>query len=145
MISTCMYASFIQVYIYNLIIINSIIINLSNTTNVSVNESFEKVASYGLLPNMIFYLMDGYHFEAANGASMLSIWSSISNFLAIVGAFLADSYMGRFWVILLGSFSSLLVSILLLFTFLIFLIGYYYCSCKFGVTHRARLLYGRQL
>ncbi|KAK7854154.1 hypothetical protein CFP56_033379 [Quercus suber] len=33
---------------------------------------------------------------------------AISNALDIVGAFLADSFLGRFWVIALGSFSSLL-------------------------------------
>uniref|UniRef100_A0A7N2L2X2 Nitrate transporter n=1 Tax=Quercus lobata TaxID=97700 RepID=A0A7N2L2X2_QUELO len=72
-----------------------------------VNESFEKVASYGLMPNMIFYLMNGYHIETATGTSILFMWSAISNALAIVGAFLSDSFLGRFWVIALGSFSSL--------------------------------------
>ncbi|XP_031272182.1 protein NRT1/ PTR FAMILY 1.2-like [Pistacia vera] len=76
-----------------------------------VNESFEKVAGYGLMPNMIFYLMNGYHIATANGATMLAMWSATSNALAIVGAFLSDSYIGRFWAILLGSFSSLLVSL----------------------------------
>uniref|UniRef100_A0A7N2M9D0 Nitrate transporter n=1 Tax=Quercus lobata TaxID=97700 RepID=A0A7N2M9D0_QUELO len=77
-----------------------------------VNESFEKVVSYGLMANMIFYLMNGYNIDIATGTSILLLWSAISNALAIVGAFLADSYLGRFLVIALGSFSSLLVSIL---------------------------------
>ncbi|KAK4605287.1 hypothetical protein RGQ29_013381 [Quercus rubra] len=81
-----------------------------------VNESFEKVASYGLMPNMIFYLMNGYHIETANGTSILFMWSAISNALAIVGAFLSDSFLGRFWVIALGSFSSLLGMTLLWLT-----------------------------
>lgn len=75
-----------------------------------MNESFEKVAGYGLMPNMILYLMSGYHIATANGAAMLAMWSAASNAMAIVGAFLSDSYIGRFWAILLGSFSSLLVS-----------------------------------
>jgi hypothetical protein len=76
-----------------------------------VNESFEKVASYGLMPNMIFYLMNEYHMQSANGASILFFWAALSNGLAIVGAFLSDSYLGRFRVITLGSFSTLLVSL----------------------------------
>jgi peptide/histidine transporter 3/4 len=78
--------------------------------NEKVNESFEKVASYGVIPNMIFYLMKGYHMQSANGASILFFWAAISNGLAIVGAFLSDAYLGRFRVITLGSFSSLVVS-----------------------------------
>ncbi|KAF3965889.1 hypothetical protein CMV_009962 [Castanea mollissima] len=81
-----------------------------------VNESFEKVASYGLMPNMIFYLLNGYHIETANGTSILFMWSAISNALAIVGAFLSDSFLGRFWVIALGSFCSLLGMTLLWLT-----------------------------
>ena len=76
-----------------------------------MNESFEKVASYGLMPNMIFYLMDSYHMEAASATIILSLWSAMSNTLAIFGAFLSDSYLGRFPVIILGSISSLLVTI----------------------------------
>lgn len=76
----------------------------------AVNESFEKVASYGLLPNMIFYLMNVYHLEAARGTIILSLWSSASNILAIFGGFLSDSYLGRFKVIAFGTFCSLLVS-----------------------------------
>ncbi|XP_059433278.1 protein NRT1/ PTR FAMILY 1.2-like [Corylus avellana] len=81
-----------------------------------VNESFEKVASYGLMPNMIFYLMKGYHMQSANGASILFFWAAISNGLAIVGAFLSDAYLGRFRVITIGSFSSLVGMILLWLT-----------------------------
>ncbi|XP_057968998.1 protein NRT1/ PTR FAMILY 1.2-like [Malania oleifera] len=84
-----------------------------------VNEAFEKVASYGLMPNMIFYLMKGYHIQAANGTSILFLWSALSNGLAIVGAFLSDSYLGRFMVIALGSFSSLLGMTLLWLTAMI--------------------------
>ncbi|XP_057522944.1 protein NRT1/ PTR FAMILY 1.2-like [Amaranthus tricolor] len=78
-----------------------------------VNESFEKVASYGLLPNMIFYLMNVYHLEAARGTIILSLWSSASNILAIFGGFLSDSYLGRFKVIAFGTFCSLLGTSLL--------------------------------
>ncbi|XP_042496954.1 protein NRT1/ PTR FAMILY 1.1-like isoform X2 [Macadamia integrifolia] len=81
-----------------------------------VNESFEKVASYGLMPNMIFYLMKEYNLNAATGTTILLLWSATSNAFAIVGAFLSDSYLGRFRVIVLGSISSLLGMILLWLT-----------------------------
>ncbi|XP_057957149.1 protein NRT1/ PTR FAMILY 1.2-like [Malania oleifera] len=81
-----------------------------------INESFEKVASYGLMPNMIFYLMYDYGMSTANASIILLLWSALSNVMAIFGAFLSDSYLGRFKVIALGSFSSLLGMILLWLT-----------------------------
>ncbi|KAF9613531.1 hypothetical protein IFM89_008448 [Coptis chinensis] len=72
-----------------------------------VNESFERVASLGLMPNMILYLINGYHMDSATGTSILGLWSSLSNFLSILGAFISDSYLGRFRVIILGSTFSL--------------------------------------
>ncbi|KAI3917605.1 hypothetical protein MKW98_021367 [Papaver atlanticum] len=73
-----------------------------------VNEAFEKVASYGIQPNLILYLMNEYHYSIATGVTILSMWSASSNFLAIFGAFLSDSYLGRFRVIALGSIASFL-------------------------------------
>ena len=74
------------------------------------NEIFEKVASQGLLANMIIYLKEEYHMTAATGTNVLFMWSALSNFIPIFGAFLSDSYLGRFRVIALGSLVSLAVS-----------------------------------
>ncbi|THG09492.1 hypothetical protein TEA_000137 [Camellia sinensis var. sinensis] len=73
-----------------------------------VNESFERLASIGLSPNMVFYLMNDYNMELATTSIILSLWSALSNGLALVGAMLADSWLGRFRVIAIGSVSSLL-------------------------------------
>ncbi|KAG9456122.1 hypothetical protein H6P81_000630 [Aristolochia fimbriata] len=72
------------------------------------NETFEKVASYGLLANMILYLKFDYNMTTAGGARVLFIWSATSNFLPLLGSFLSDSYMGRYRVIAFGSIVSLL-------------------------------------
>ncbi|KAL5729151.1 hypothetical protein ACHQM5_002140 [Ranunculus cassubicifolius] len=80
------------------------------------NEAFEKVASFGLLPNMILYLKGGYHMSTASGISILSLWGSASHFLPIVGAFISDSYMGRYPTIVIGCLVSLLGMILLWLT-----------------------------
>ncbi|KAK9947761.1 hypothetical protein M0R45_003369 [Rubus argutus] len=80
------------------------------------NETFEKVASFGLHANMIMYLMFEYHLEVATGASILFLWTAASNFTPIMGAFLSDSHLGRFRVIALGSVISLLGMVVLWFT-----------------------------
>lgn len=72
-----------------------------------LNESFERLASIGLTPNMVFYLMDNYHMEVTIISTIFSLWGTLSNGLSIFGAVIADSYLGRFWVIVLGSFSCL--------------------------------------
>ncbi|PWA72609.1 proton-dependent oligopeptide transporter family [Artemisia annua] len=81
-----------------------------------VNDTFEKVASFGLLPNMISYLLSDYQMSYALGANVLLNWSAATNFLPIVGAFLSDSLLGRFRTIFLGSIFSLMGMILLWLT-----------------------------
>ncbi|MCE0481043.1 hypothetical protein HAX54_038423 [Datura stramonium] len=84
-----------------------------------VNESFERLSSYALEPNMILYLMKFYHMSAATGSSILGIWTGLSNGLAILGAIVADSYLGRFRVVVIGSFSTLTGMIILWLTAMI--------------------------
>ncbi|KAG6593470.1 Protein NRT1/ PTR FAMILY 1.2, partial [Cucurbita argyrosperma subsp. argyrosperma] len=83
------------------------------------NESFEKVASYGLLPNMILYLMKDYNMGFAEGNNILFFWSAAINFMPLLGAFLSDSYLGRFLTIGLGSIASFLGMLLLWLTAMI--------------------------
>ncbi|KAE8688569.1 Protein NRT1/ PTR FAMILY 1.2 [Hibiscus syriacus] len=80
------------------------------------NESFEKVAGYGLIPNMILYLIRYYHMGVAKGTNILFFWQAATNFTPILGAFVADTYLGRFLTIGFGSISSLLGMILLWLT-----------------------------
>ncbi|KAJ0515174.1 putative proton-dependent oligopeptide transporter family, PTR2 family proton/oligopeptide symporter [Helianthus annuus] len=83
------------------------------------NEAFEKVASYGLVPNMILYLMNDYKFGIAKGTNIIFLWSAATNFAPILGAFLSDSYLGRFLTIGFGSLFSLLGMLLLWLTTMI--------------------------
>ncbi|KAL3535729.1 hypothetical protein ACH5RR_004190 [Cinchona calisaya] len=83
---------------------------------IMANEAFERVASVGLHINMILYLTSEYHFDYATGAIILFWWAAISNFLPTLGAFLSDSYLGRFHVIALGTVVSLLGQVALWLT-----------------------------
>ncbi|KAG8379974.1 hypothetical protein BUALT_Bualt07G0145300 [Buddleja alternifolia] len=83
------------------------------------NEAFEKVASYGLLPNMIFYLMNEYKMGVTGATNVIFYWSAATNFMPLVGAFVADSFLGRFLTIGLGSIASLLGMIQLWLTAMI--------------------------
>lgn len=76
----------------------------------AANEIFEKISNIGLHANMIFYLTNEYHLDSARGVIVLFLWSAQTNFLPIAGAFLSDSYLGRFKVIFMGTVVTLLVS-----------------------------------
>ncbi|XP_066379730.1 protein NRT1/ PTR FAMILY 1.1-like isoform X2 [Miscanthus floridulus] len=80
------------------------------------NEIFEKVATFGLTANMILYLTERYLMSSAVATVVLYFWNAISNFLPIFGAVLADSRLGRFRVIALGSCVSLFGMCLLCLT-----------------------------
>ncbi|KAL2516185.1 Protein NRT1/PTR FAMILY 1.2 [Forsythia ovata] len=83
------------------------------------NEAFEKVASYGLLPNMIFYLMRVYNMGVTRATNVIFFWSAATNFMPLIGAFVADSFLGRYLTIGIGSIASLLGMILLWLTAMI--------------------------
>ncbi|KAJ4709163.1 Protein NRT1/ PTR FAMILY 1.2 [Melia azedarach] len=74
------------------------------------NEAFERLASIGLLLNMILYLTREYNMEMTVATNALFIWSAASDFLPILAAFVADSYVGRYPVIGFGCITSLLVN-----------------------------------
>lgn len=52
--------------------------------------------------------------DAAKGAHVLFLLSSATNFTPILGAFLADTYVGRYRMIGFGCMASLLVIFLFL-------------------------------
>ncbi|KAJ6758446.1 OLIGOPEPTIDE TRANSPORTER-RELATED [Salix koriyanagi] len=74
------------------------------------NEALERLASFGLSTNMIMYLTREYGMDAASGAQILFLYSAAGNFMPIIGAFLADTYVGRYPMIGFGCITSLLGS-----------------------------------
>lgn len=82
----------------------------------AANASFEKAAYFGLNANMILYLENEYHMGMVTGVNIIQLWTAAGNFLPVVGAFFADSSVGRYPVIAFGSIVGLLV---LLFRFLL--------------------------
>ncbi|KAJ8539612.1 hypothetical protein K7X08_013864 [Anisodus acutangulus] len=65
------------------------------------------VATSALSPNMIMYLMNEYHMNMTTGSNIIYIWSAVTNIAPVVGAFMADSFVGRFQMIGLGSVVTL--------------------------------------
>lgn len=73
------------------------------------NETFERLATFGLLANFMVYLMRVFHLEQVTAANVLNIWSGVTNFAPLVGAFISDAYVGRFKTIAFASCAAFLV------------------------------------
>ncbi|OMO91051.1 Proton-dependent oligopeptide transporter family [Corchorus olitorius] len=80
------------------------------------NEALERVASVGLSPNMILYLTKEYGMETAAAATVIFSWSAANSLAPILGAFLADSYVGRYRMVGFGTILSFLGMALLWLT-----------------------------
>ncbi|XWS72545.1 hypothetical protein CRYUN_Cryun02cG0049200 [Craigia yunnanensis] len=65
---------------------------------------------------MILYLTRDYGLETAKAANLIFVWSGANHLTPIIGAILADSYVGKYRMIVLGSILSFLGMVLLWLT-----------------------------
>ncbi|KAL1808300.1 hypothetical protein ACET3Z_025290 [Daucus carota] len=72
------------------------------------NETFERLATVGLLANFNVFLMTQFHMDQVYASNVNNIWSGISNFAPLLGAYISDAYVGRFRTIAFSSFAVLL-------------------------------------
>lgn len=55
------------------------------------------------------YLQDEFHMKQVFATNVVNIWSGTTNFAPLFGAFLSDTYLGRFRTLAYASIASLLV------------------------------------
>lgn len=79
-----------------------------------VNEFCERLAYYGIATNIITYLTGQLGQSNSSAASAVNAWSGTCYVTPLIGAFLADAYLGRYWVIL--SFSVIYMAGLAMLT-----------------------------
>lgn len=65
------------------------------------NEAAERMAYYGLSVNMVVFLFKVMHLPFAASANAVNAFLGISQASSVLGGFLADAYLGRYWAIAL--------------------------------------------
>lgn len=63
------------------------------------NEVAEKLAVVGFSTNMLTYLTQQMHMPLAKAATTLTNFGGTSAMTPLIGAYLADACIGRFWTI----------------------------------------------
>lgn len=74
------------------------------------NECCERLAYYGMSTNLVLYFKKRLHQHSAIASKNVSNWSGTCYITPLVGAFLADSYLGRYWTIAVFSIIYAIVS-----------------------------------
>ncbi|KAL6854409.1 hypothetical protein ACP4OV_019312 [Aristida adscensionis] len=65
-------------------------------------EFSEYLAFFGIAKNLVTYLTSVLHESNANAARNVSTWMGSCFFTPLIGAFLADTYWGRYWTIVIS-------------------------------------------
>lgn len=76
---------------------------------VSVVEMAERFSYYGMSGNLITYLTNELKEPIPVAVKDVNTWTGVSALLPLLGAFIADSYLGRFTTILVSSIIYCLV------------------------------------
>ncbi|KAJ6811574.1 protein NRT1/ PTR FAMILY 5.1 [Iris pallida] len=76
-------------------------------------EAFERMAFYGVAANLVIYLTSQLHEATVSSVTNVNYWSGSVWITPILGAYIADTYLGRFWTFTISSIIYVLGMVLL--------------------------------
>lgn len=86
---------------------------MTNFHKFAGNETFEKLGAIGTLANLLIYLTSVFNMKSITAATIINIFNGTTNFGTMIGAFLCDTYFGRYKTLGFATAASFLVLILL--------------------------------
>ena len=75
------------------------------------NECCERLAYYGMSTNLVNYLQERLNQGNVTASNNVTNWSRTCAVTPLIGTFLADAYLGRYWTIAGFSFIYVFVSL----------------------------------
>ncbi|KAH9295109.1 hypothetical protein KI387_038697, partial [Taxus chinensis] len=96
------------------------------------NEVCTYAATTGFAANIIVYITTKFNIKIIQATNIINISNAGSQLAPLLGAFLSDSYLGRFWTISLGSVFSFLATVVLTLTAIISSLRPPECSPQVG-------------
>ncbi|WCJ20027.1 Major facilitator superfamily protein [Euphorbia peplus] len=76
-------------------------------------EAFERMAFYGIASNLVNYLTTQLHEDTVSSVRNVNNWSGSVWITPILGAYVADTYLGRYWTFTISSLFYVMGMILL--------------------------------
>lgn len=80
------------------------------------NEAFEKLGTIGTSSNLLVYLTTVFNMKSITATNIIYVFNGTCNFGTLFGAFLSDTYFGRYKTLGFASISSLLGMLVLTLT-----------------------------
>ncbi|KAL8250463.1 hypothetical protein R6Q59_034156 [Mikania micrantha] len=80
------------------------------------NETFEKLGTMGTSTNLLVYLTTVFNMKSITATNLINVFQGTCNFGTLAGAFLSDTYFGRYKVLGAASISSFMGMLLLTLT-----------------------------
>jgi hypothetical protein len=74
-----------------------------------VYELFERMAYYGIASNLVMYMTRNLHQGIVEASNNVTNWSGTVFLTPLIGAVIADAYLGRYWTFVAGSAIYLMV------------------------------------
>jgi dipeptide/tripeptide permease len=68
-----------------------------------VYELFERLAYYGIASNLVMYMTRNLHQGTVEASNNVTNWSGTVFLTPLLGAYVADAYLGRYWTFVVGS------------------------------------------
>ncbi|BFG32695.1 hypothetical protein CerSpe_189690 [Prunus speciosa] len=80
------------------------------------NETFEKLGTIGTSSNLLVYLTTVFNMKSITATTLVNVFNGTTNFATLPGAFLCDTYFGRYKTLGFASVASFLGMLILTLT-----------------------------